>query len=76
MTNVHVTDATDTTAVVVSSLCLFAEDGEPPRPTAVPAMVGDVVDYFEQHDGCWLISSRHVHQIFVSADTVLAVPTK
>lgn len=75
MTNLHVTAAGPGSASAVSMLCLFAQDGEPPRPTVTPAMVGDVVDDFVRDGGRWLIRSRHIHQLFVAPDTVLAVPT-
>jgi SnoaL-like domain len=75
MTNLYVRSATETTAEVLSTLCLFAEDGEPPRPSTTPAMVGDVVDHFERHDRRWLISSRHIRAAFVAPNAVLAVPT-
>jgi len=49
----HVTEATEATAAMVSSLCLFAEDGVAPRATTVSALVGDVVDHFELRNGKW-----------------------
>jgi len=47
----HVTEATEATATMVSSLCLLAEDGVAPRATTVPALVGDVVDHSELRNG-------------------------
>lgn len=74
MTNLHITHVDDRSVAVISSLCLFAEDGEPPRAATMPALVGDVVDQFEQHNGRWLIRSRHIRELFVSSDAVFAVP--
>lgn len=74
-TNLHVTAATGDTAAAVSMLLLFAQDGEPPRPTVVPAMVGDVTDEFVRTGDRWLIRSRRIDTLFVAPDTELAVPT-
>jgi hypothetical protein len=75
-TNLHVTEATDTTATAVSILVLYADDGEAPRPRVTPSMVGDVVDSFERHDDRWLIRRRHIQQQFVAPGATLAVPTE
>jgi hypothetical protein len=74
-TNLHVTDSGADSASAVSTLLLFAQDGEPPRPTVVPTMVGDVADEFVQQDGRWLIRARRIDTLFVAPETVLAVPT-
>ncbi|MEU6148281.1 nuclear transport factor 2 family protein [Streptomyces sp. NPDC047081] len=63
-------------ATAVSSLLLFAQDGEPPRSTVTPAMVGDVTDEFEWHDGTWLIRSRHLSLLFTAPELDLAVPVR
>ena len=75
VTNLHVIDADEGRARAVSTLILYAEDGSPPRPTTTPALVADVRDTFERHDGRWLIRSRHIQHQFIAAATVLAVPT-
>lgn len=76
VTNLHVTEASADRAAAISTLILYAEDGEPPRPTTAPAMVGDVSDVFERHDGRWLIRSRRIDNLFIEPETVLAVPTR
>jgi len=76
VTNVHLSAATDTMAETVSSLCLFAEDGDAPRPITTPAMVADVVDRFEHRAGRWFISSRHIRAVFMASGTVLGVATQ
>jgi len=76
VTNLHVVRADEATASAISALLLFADDGEPPRPTATPLMVGDVVDEFVRTDDRWLISSRHVRELFRAPGSVLAVPTR
>ncbi|MEV1295717.1 nuclear transport factor 2 family protein [Pseudonocardia sp. NPDC049635] len=58
----------------VSVLLLFGDDGEPPRPSTMPALVGDVFDEFERHDGRWLIRSRWIQNLFIEPTTELAVP--
>lgn len=75
-TNLHVTTVTVGSASAVSNLLLYADDGEPPRPTVTPSLVADVVDDFERHDGRWLIRRRHIQQIFAPPDAALAVPTE
>lgn len=74
VTNMHVTAQGPGTASAISTLTLYAEDGEPPRPSVTPAMVGDVTDDFERHDGRWLIRSRLIRQLFVAPAAVIAVP--
>lgn len=76
VTNLHVTSTADDHATAVSNLLLFAQDGEPPRPTVTPAVVSDVLDEFELRDGIWLIRSRHIITLFASPDVELAVPTR
>ena len=75
VTNLHVVRADEASASVISALVLYADDGEPPRPTVAPLMVGDVVDEFVRTGDRWLISSRHVREMFRAPDSVLAVPT-
>jgi hypothetical protein len=76
VTNLHVTRADEASASVISALILYADDGEPPRPTVAPLMIADVVDEFVRTDDRWLISSRHVREMFRAPDSVLAVPTR
>jgi hypothetical protein len=76
VTNLHVTAVEADRVSAVSTVILFAEDGEAPRPTTTPAAVGDVLDVFERHDGRWLIRSRHIENLFIAPTTVLAVPTQ
>lgn len=76
VTNLHVTAATPDTASAVSNLLLYADDGEPPRPTVTPSLIADVVDDFERRDDRWLIRRRHIQQIFAPPDAALAVPTE
>jgi 2-keto-3-deoxy-L-rhamnonate aldolase RhmA len=75
VTSLHVTEAGEGRARATSTLILYAEDGTPPRPTTTPALVADVHDTFEHHDGRWLILSRHIQHLFIAPATVLAVPT-
>jgi hypothetical protein len=76
VTNLHVTAQGPGTASAISTLTLYADDGEPPRPTVTPAMVGDVTDDFERRDGRWLIRSRLISQLFIAPAAVIAVPFK
>ncbi|MDT7696965.1 MAG: hypothetical protein QOI75_6332 [Pseudonocardiales bacterium] len=76
VTNLHVVRADEASASVISALILFADDGDPPRPTVAPLMIADVVDEFVRTGDRWLISSRHVREMFRAPDSVLAVPTR
>lgn len=76
VTNLHVTASTADTASAVSNLLLYADDGEPPRPTVTPSLVADVVDDFERHGDRWLIRRRHIRQLFAPPDAAFAVPTE
>jgi len=76
VTNLHVVRADEASASAISALILIADDGEPPRPTTTPLMVADVVDEFVRTGDRWLISSRHVREMFRAPDSVLAVPTR
>jgi len=76
VTNLHVVRADADSASAISALVLFADDGEPPRPTTAPLMVADVVDEFVRTGDRWLISSRHVREMFRAPGSVLAVPTE
>ena len=75
VTNMHLTAAGPDRATAVSSLLLFAEDGQPPRTAVTPAVVSDVLDEFELHHGTWLIKSRHINVLFAPPEPDLAVPT-
>jgi hypothetical protein len=84
----HTTDAVE----AVSALVLYAQDGEPPRPTTTPVLVADVLDRFVRStevrsgevrsgeaDGPerrWLIASRRIENRFLVPGDVLAVPTE
>ena len=72
--NLHLLEVGPAIARAVSVLLLFGQDGEAPRPTTSPAMVGDVVDEFELRDGRWLIRSRWIQNLFIEPTTELAVP--
>lgn len=72
--NLHVLGVEAATVRATSVLLLFGEDGEAPRPTTTPAMVGDVLDEFEFCDGRWLIKSRWIQNLFIEPTTELAVP--
>ena len=74
MTNLHVLEAGGTRVQAISVLLLFGEDGKAPRPSASPALVGDVLDEFELCDGRWLIKSRWIQNLFIEPTTELAVP--
>jgi hypothetical protein len=76
VTNLHVTSAGADRASAVSAVILFADDGEAPRPTVTPAMVGDVADEFEWSGDRWLIRSRGIDNLFIAPTTALAVPTQ
>ena len=75
VTNMHLTTIGPAEVSAVSNLVLFAEDGEPPRTAVTPAMVSDVIDEFERHDGSWKIRSRRFEALFVPQGLELAVPT-
>ena len=74
VTNLHLLDVGTERVRAVSVLLLFGEDGEPPRPSTLPALVGDVLDEFELRDGRWLIRSRWIKNLFIGPATELAVP--
>ncbi|MTD52497.1 nuclear transport factor 2 family protein [Amycolatopsis pithecellobii] len=74
VTNLHLLEVEAERVRAVSVLLLFGEDGEPPRPSTLPVLVGDVFDEFELRDGRWLISSRWIQNLFIGTATELAVP--
>jgi len=74
VTNLHVVEADDRSARAISTLILYADDGIPPLPVTTPALIADVHDTFERHDGRYLIRSRHIEHLFIAPSTVLAVP--
>lgn len=75
VTNMHVTASDLDAASAVSTLILYAEDGEAPRPSTAPAMVGEVRDEFVRRSDRWLIRRRSIDSLFIAPSTVLAVPT-
>ena len=74
VTNLHLLDISPPRVLAVSTLLLFGEDGEAPRPMTSPALVADVRDEFERHDDRWLIRSRRIQNLFIDPATELAVP--
>jgi hypothetical protein len=74
VTNLHLLEASPTRVRAVSTLLLFGEDGEAPRPITSPALVGDVRDEFELCEGRWLIRSRWIQNLFIEPSTELAIP--
>jgi hypothetical protein len=76
VTNLQLLDVQPTTARATSILLLFGEDGLAPRHTTTPALVGDVLDEFELHEGRWLIKSRWIQYLFIDPTTELAVPNE
>lgn len=76
VSNLHVLRADESTASATSALILFAEDGEPPRPTTAPLMIGDVIDEFVRTGDRWLISARYIREMFRAPHRALAVPTR
>lgn len=74
VTNLQLLEVKTERVRAVSVLLLFGADGEPPRPSTLPAMVGDVFDEFELRDGRWLIRSRWIQNLFIGPATELAVP--
>jgi hypothetical protein len=77
VTNVHVLEGDATSAVVISTLLLYAEDGEAPRHRMAPVLVADVEDTFVRATGRWLIQKRHIRTQFQPAHgRGLAVPTE
>ncbi|MEU2288018.1 nuclear transport factor 2 family protein [Streptomyces sp. NPDC013178] len=74
VTNLHLLEVEPRRVHAISVLLLFGEDGEAPRPTTSPAMVGDVLDEFEFAEGRWLIKSRWIRNLFIGPATELAVP--
>jgi 2-keto-3-deoxy-L-rhamnonate aldolase RhmA len=75
-TNLHVLEADATSARAISTLLLFAEDGEAPRRGMSPALVADVEDTFVSRRGRWLIQDRQIRPQFMPEDAGLAVPTE
>jgi SnoaL-like domain len=77
VTNVHVLEGDTTSAVVISTLLLYAEDGDAPRHRMAPVLVADVEDTFVRDDGRWLIQERHIKTQFQpEGGGGLAVPTE
>ncbi len=74
-TNLQVEGIDDATVKVVSTLVLFAGNGDPPLREVVPQLVADVQDVFVRTRDCWLIQARRISHVFISEDTVLGVPT-
>jgi len=74
VTNLHLLEVETERVRALSVLLLFGEDGEAPRPSTLPAMVGDVIDEFELRAGRWLIGSRRIQNLFIEPTTELAVP--
>ncbi|KAB2592590.1 MULTISPECIES: nuclear transport factor 2 family protein [Streptomyces] len=74
--NVHVLSSTGDHAEVMSSLCLFAEDGYAPRSRTEPVSVADVRDHVVATPDGLLIVSRILTTQFLSSDAELAVPTQ
>ena len=74
VTNLHLLEVSDTRVRAVSVLLLFGQDGQAPRPSTSPALVGDVLDEFELGPGRWLIKSRWIQNLFIEPATELAVP--
>lgn len=74
VTNLHLLEVGVTRVRAISTLLLFGEDGEAPRPMTSPTLVGDVRDEFEFRDGRWLIRSRWIQNLFIDPGTELAVP--
>jgi hypothetical protein len=76
MSNLHVLRHEADLVDAVSTLVLYARDGEPPVPTTVPVLVADVVDRFVRGGDRWLIASRRIESRFLAPGAVLAVPTR
>lgn len=74
--NLHLVEVEKARVRAVSTLLLFAEDGEAPRPKTSPALVADVWDVLELSGDRWLISSRWINNKFIASPDDLAVPTK
>ena len=74
--NLHVLEADATSAAAISTLLLYAEDGEAPRHLMSPVLIADVEDTFVRDGGRWLIQTRHIKTRFQPEDGGgLAVPT-
>jgi hypothetical protein len=77
VTNLHVIEANAASAVAISTLLLYAEDGDAPRNRMSPVLVADVEDTFVHGDGRWLIQTRHIKTQFQpEGGGGLAVPTE
>jgi hypothetical protein len=77
VTNLHVLTADAVSADAISTLLLYAEDGEGPRHRMSPVLVADVADTFVLRDGRWLIQTRHITTQFEpEGGGGLAVPTE
>lgn len=75
ISNVHVIEADDNRARVISNVRLYAADGEPVLPNTTPLSVGDTLDTFVRaDDGSWLIAERHIDNLFVDPQAVFAEP--
>jgi 4-hydroxy-2-oxoheptanedioate aldolase len=75
-TNLHIVEMTTSSVRAVSTLLLFAQDGEAPLPRMSPALVADVEDVFVRRAGRWLIHHRHIKPQFLPEEGGLAVPTQ
>jgi 2-keto-3-deoxy-L-rhamnonate aldolase RhmA len=76
VTNLHVIEAHESSASALSTLILYAEDGEAPRRRMSPVLVADVEDRFVRRNGRWLIQNRHIKTQFAPAKGGLAVATE
>jgi hypothetical protein len=76
VTNLVVVRSDAAFASTVSTMLLFAQDGEAPHLTTAPAAVGDVLDELVLRDGRWLIAARTIRMLFLASDDALAVPTR
>jgi hypothetical protein len=74
VTNLQLLEVGTDRVRALSVLLLFGADGEPPRPSTLPTLVGDVLDEFEFREGRWLIRSRWIQNLFIGPTTELAVP--
>ncbi|WP_207844378.1 nuclear transport factor 2 family protein [Williamsia soli] len=74
MSNVHVVSREDDSVEVVSSVCLYAQDGHAPGSRVIPVGVSDVFDQLVSTSDGLLIVSRSIVNQFVSSDAEFAVP--
>lgn len=76
MSNVHVLRTEGDRVEVMSTLCLYAQDGTAPRSRVTPVAIADVHDRLLSTPDGLLFTNRVITNQFLGAGTEFAVPTE